>query len=170
MRQNANDLVAKKVIKKCEKTGRVKVYVENNEPSKTDPSFQKDCDVNHILDKYMRTGELSHRATQQGQYGDFSQVQDFHQAMTLVQNAKMDFEQLPPQIRYRFRNKMENYVAFIQDSRNDEEAIKLGLKIAPKVPLSGEKTRKKVSKDGKVDSTNNRDTEKSIRLPDDTVK
>jgi hypothetical protein len=53
--------------------------------------------------------------------------------MRKVADARMRFESLPSQIRDRVGNSPEGLFAYLSDSRNDEEAIKFGLKIKPKI-------------------------------------
>ena len=49
-----------KVIEK-RKNGSIRVYTVNNEPSMTDQQFKDDCDVNSIVNKFTKTGHLTHR-------------------------------------------------------------------------------------------------------------
>lgn len=108
--------------------GRVQVRTINNEPSKTDQSMKDECDVNEILRKYMKTGQIN-LPNQHGQYLDVSDIQDLHLALTQVNEATQAFDQLPPEIRRRFGNSLTELVSFLDDPQNNEEAIKLGLKV-----------------------------------------
>ena len=56
-----------KVIEK-RKNGSIRVYTVNNEPSMTDQQFKDDCDVNFIVNKFTKTGHLTHLAKFQGMY------------------------------------------------------------------------------------------------------
>ena len=100
-----------------------------NEPSLTQQHFKDDCDVNKIIDRYTRTGvvpaELINRSS--GVYGDFSDVGDFFDAQQRVANAVQNFESLPSNIRRRFNDDPAQLIAFCNDSKNYEEALKLGL-------------------------------------------
>jgi len=118
-------------MKKIEIIGnRKRVYTENTLPSKTDPSWKQDCDVNHIMKRFKKTGQISHLATRQGVYTDVSEIPDLLGAVTQVQKANEAFSLLPAHVRKRFNNNPVEMVNFLQDSTNDQEAIQLGLKIS----------------------------------------
>lgn len=115
-----------KVIEK-RKNGSIRVYTVNNEPSMTDQQFKDDCDVNFIVDKFTKTGNLTHLAKFQGMYADVSEIPDLAQAMQIVSTAQTAFDTLPAELRSRFGNSPVNMVEFLNDINNKDEAIKLGL-------------------------------------------
>ena len=53
--------------------------------------------------------------------------------MNIIIQAQDQFASLPANIRDRFANSPEKYLAFLADSANKEEAVKLGLVNAPVV-------------------------------------
>lgn len=112
--------------------GSVRCISIPGELSKTDESFKDECDVNNIMDKFRKTGNLTHVAKIQGTYGDFSEVPDLQDAMQTVTEATLAFDSLPSRIRLRFGNSPNEFLNFMANPQNDEEAIKLGLKIRPK--------------------------------------
>lgn len=114
--------------------GTKRVYTVNNEPSMTDQQFKDDCDVNFIVDKFTKTGNLTHLAKFQGMYADVSEIPDLPQAMQIVSTAQTAFDTLPAELRSRFGNSPVNMVEFINNESNRDEAIKLGL-IPPKEQL-----------------------------------
>ena len=107
--------------------GTKRVYTVNNEPSMTDQQFKDDCDVNFIVDKFTKTGHLTHLAKFQGMYADVSEIPDLAEAIQTVTIAQTAFDALPAELRSRFGNSPVNMVEFINDVNNKEEAIKLGL-------------------------------------------
>ena len=117
-----------KTITICGKTGKRRVTTNSHGNSLTDQSFKEQCKASNIIDKFKKTGQVSHLAKNQGAYFDSSTVPDLHGAMLQVQAAKNEFMQVPAKIRQKFHNKMENYHAFLSDPANDVEAVKLGLK------------------------------------------
>lgn len=110
------------------KNGTKRVYTVNNEPSKTDQSQAKECDVNHIMKKYMKTGQITHLAKVRGTYADVSAIPDLNEALSIVKQADESFSSLPAQVRKRFGNDPSQLLEFLKDPKNDEEAIQLGLK------------------------------------------
>lgn len=122
---------------------RIRVATENFQPSMTQQAFAEDCDVNIILDRYMKTGELP--KPRQGVYADVSEVPDLTQAIQIVQQAQSAFDSLPSKVRYEFNNDPAQLLNFISDSRNKEKAIELGLienkkqeDLAPQPPTASE--------------------------------
>lgn len=103
------------------------VHTVNEQPPETDQSFGKECDINHIVKKFIKTGQITHLARRQGFYGDQSQIPDFQTAMDTVTKAQQAFDELPAHIRKRFANSPHELMQFLQDPKNQDEAISLGL-------------------------------------------
>lgn len=103
-------------------------------PSRTQAQFKDECDVNNILRNYVSTGVLTHTNEREALYGDFSEVpQDYGEALAVVEEAKAKFDALPSEVRHRFDSDPLKMVQFLQDEKNREEAIKLGLVNKPAV-------------------------------------
>lgn len=98
-----------------------------NDPSLTLQSFKDESDINNIVRKYKKSGVLTHVTSEVAKLGDFADVPDFQTAMNLVTRAQQEFEQLPSVIRKRFSNDPSEFVDFINDENNRDEAIRLGL-------------------------------------------
>lgn len=134
------DIIVKEVVKKLadgkhiilRPNGSKRVYTVNNSPSMTDQSWHKDTDVNEIMAKFKKTGQISHLSNIQENYGDVSEVPDLDLAMQQIEDAKSAFMALPSALRKKFGNEPAEMINYLQDPRNDEEAIKLGLKSRPK--------------------------------------
>lgn len=106
--------------------GSRRVYTVNQQPSKTDQSYKTECDVNNILSKYVKTGEITHTARKPGSYADVSNVQDLLTSYQKIQTAQQKFNELSPKIRDRFQNP-QKLIQFLQDPKNMDEAERLGL-------------------------------------------
>lgn len=103
-----------------------------------------DCDINEILKKFEQTGLVTHVNERSAKYGDWTAVPDYQSALNIVKQADELFMTLPPGVRERFDNDAGKFVEFCGDSKNREEAAKLGLLKADVVvggvtPKSGEK-------------------------------
>ena len=108
----------------------------NDEPSMTIQSAADETDINVMIARYQKTGSFhasTNMPTVRPDFGDFVAVPDYQNAMNILIQAQDQFAALPAQIRDRFANSPENYLAFLSDSSNKEEAIKLGLVNAPVV-------------------------------------
>ena len=102
--------------------------------SMTQQQFKAECDVNNILAKYKRTGMLSHIQKHQGNFGDFSSIEDYQTSLGKLMQAQQSFESLPSELRAKFENDPAQLISFLSDEKNNAEAVKLGLKIERKAP------------------------------------
>lgn len=102
--------------------------------SMTDISAMKDTDINSILRRH-NIGDNS-AIKSMGVFGDVTGMQDFAENVEFIRKAKQDFMGLPSSIRDRFGNDPVALVNFLQDSANDREAVRLGLKVVKEKPKS----------------------------------
>lgn len=110
--------------------------LECSEPSLADQSQAKDCDVNVIVARFMKTGVLP-GVNKQALYGDFSDVGSYQEACNIVLHAQQQFESLSADVRKRFGNDPAEFLAFCSDPQNKPEMIKLGLVEAPALGPDG---------------------------------
>lgn len=99
--------------------------------SETQQHFKEDCDVNRILERFLRTGtwtgDPAIKATREPMFGDFAESDlDFRAAQEKLVDADRRFMALPAAIRERFGNNAVKFVEFLQDPANREEAAKMG--------------------------------------------
>ena len=102
--------------------------------SMTQQQFKAECDVNNILAKYKRTGMLTHIQKHQGNFGDFSSIEDYQTSLGKLMQAQQSFESLPSELRAKFDNDPAKLIAYLSDEKNNAEAVKLGLKLERKEP------------------------------------
>jgi phage internal scaffolding protein len=108
------------------KRERERVYTKPVGVSRTEQSHKKKCNVNNVISRYYKTGNLDSRM-QDGCYGDFTNVSDFQTCLHRVMDANDDFMALPAVIRKRFSNSPANLIEFLSDEANRDEAVKLGI-------------------------------------------
>jgi len=102
----------------------------------TKQSEKDKCDINLILKRHNATGQISHLA-RNPQWGvDFPDAIEFQEALNTVTASNLAFNQLSSDIRERFANDPFRMFAFLDDEKNRDEAIRLGL--VPKPPASPE--------------------------------
>lgn len=115
---------------------RIKVSTINEEPSLTQQAFKEDTDVNIVLERYMKTGEIQ-LSKKQGFYGDVSEIPDLTQATEIVAKAQQAFDSLDAKIRYEFKNDPRLLMQFLQDPKNKQRGIELGLFNKPEISAEG---------------------------------
>lgn len=96
----------------------------------TQQQFAEEVDINTIVKRFGLTGQLPENLRMPVS-GDFTGVSDFQSAMNLVVAAEEEFMRVPAEVRARFNNDPGQLMAFLDDAKNREEAIKLGLVTPP---------------------------------------
>lgn len=114
--------------------GRVKfVVVTPPEEGKTIQSAKAECDINTIVRQYDKMGvrerDLLALARESGAFEDVSQIGGFQEALAQVEFANRTFAQLPASVRSRFSNSSAEFVDFMADGSNYDEAVELGLAV-----------------------------------------
>lgn len=126
-------------MKKIElrKNGTRRVYtvytddeLEGQKIKCADDSFREECDVNTILRRFMKTGEIEYRKNP-GVYQDVSEISDLEGSLNQINKANAAFDALPADIRFRFGNSPIEMINFLQNPENYEESIKMGLRVRP---------------------------------------
>lgn len=107
--------------------------VDCKEPTLAQQQFKDECDINNIVDKFLKTGEI--QAPLSPKYGDFTGISDYKTALDRVIAAEEEFMNLPAAIRARFNNDAAELIEFMENEDNRAEAEKLGL-TAPKEVLT----------------------------------
>ena len=107
----------------------------------TKQEFVAECDINNIIKQYSATGQLKHISARaaQGQYMDLPDDLDFQTSLEIVRQAQEAFATLPSSTRARFENDPQNFLAFLSDPANQDEAIKLGFATDRRPPLKSRK-------------------------------
>jgi len=99
----------------------------NSGISMTKQSFKDECDINKILKKWQKTGQIDHVRSQTQKFLDCSNPVDYQTAINIVHEAQETFDSLPSDVRYRFNNDPAYFESFVSDRANYEELIALGL-------------------------------------------
>lgn len=102
--------------------------------SLTQQHFAQEVDIKTIIKKHDRTGIISHVARGVAQYGDYSEVNEYREALDKVNTANASFGQLPSQIRAIFENDAGVFFEFVTNPENAEKMVELGLAEAPPSP------------------------------------
>lgn len=110
--------------------------IKFEDPSLAVQASREETDINNIVKRYMRTGELPQ--VRQGVFADISEMVDLRDAIHMVNEANQAFMELPAEVRREFDHDPAKLVEFAQstDPKDREKAIRLGL-IAPSAPESG---------------------------------
>lgn len=115
------------------------VHFDKNKKADRSLTNQADmdaADINKIMARYERTGVLIDPlgVERRPMYGDFTEIKDYHQMLSSIRNVERAFSTLPANVRNRFDNDPQKLIDFLDDPKNNEEAIKLGLIEQPPIP------------------------------------
>lgn len=91
--------------------------------------FKDDADINSIMRKFQVTGAIDHVANYQGEYG-FASPLNLHESMNIITRANSMFEALPSSLRNKFHNDAKQFLEYVQNPDNYEEAKKLGIALS----------------------------------------
>ena len=101
----------------------------DSQPSRTKQEFKNDCDINRIMSKFQRTGALTHFANYSATYGDITAL-DYQTAQNTLIRARNLFDSLPSSVR-KIVSTPAGFLDFVQDPKNAEKLIELGLRPKP---------------------------------------
>lgn len=104
-------------------------YVEKS-PGRTRQDDLKASNINNIVKRYQRTGELPVK-NREAFFADVSAVPDFQTAMNIVDQAREGFMSLPAEVRAKHDNDPAKFVDWTADPANRDEMVKMGLLDAP---------------------------------------
>lgn len=106
------------------------------DPSLTKQADKEAADINNILKRYEKTGSLPDMIARDPQWGDFADVPSFQEAFEIVAKAEEQFAALDAPIRKRFANDPAEFLAFVNDPRNEAEMRELGILKPKEAPPS----------------------------------
>lgn len=110
---------------------RVKTPFFTEGESLTQQHMKEECDIRAIIKRHDRTGIIEHVNRGVAQYGDYSEVNEYREALDLVNSAMESFEGLPSDIRKMFDNDPGEFFEFATNPDNAERMVELGLAPSP---------------------------------------
>lgn len=96
-------------------------------PSRTKQAMRDECDINNIMERYQKSGLITHVNRYEGRYEDLTNVVDYGTAFDIVKRAEEMFMTLPSGVRARFLNDPGVFLRFVDDPANAQELVELGL-------------------------------------------
>lgn len=110
---------------------RLKIIVNTGTDSLVQQNAKDECDVNKILERFNKTGQLPNMIKKNPQYGDFSLVPDYQECLNKVMFAQEQFAGLSSKVRARFENDPAKFLAFAINPQNLKDMVELGLAKEP---------------------------------------
>ena len=114
--------------------------------SKTEQSHKDSCDINLIVAGALHNpAQLLDKSLKPDVFADFSESLSFTDMANKVCEAKSAFEDLPSDVRSRFKNDPSRLIDFVADENNALEAHELGLLTLDEISLEALKEEIDVS-------------------------
>lgn len=105
------------------------------EDSLTQQSFTQDADINVLARRFgMTNNKMPEVIPDPRLYGDYSNAPDLKTALDIIRDASAHFNQLPPELRFRFQNSPAHFWEFVHNPNNRDEGIRLGIFNPPAPP------------------------------------
>lgn len=108
---------------------RLEVLTDVSGESMTKQSFKDECDINVIMARYERSGQLPLSDDVRAEFGDFSDSLSFHEASNRIIAAQDAFMRVPAHIRAEFGNDPGRFLEFAIDPKNLDRMVELGLAV-----------------------------------------
>jgi len=98
-------------------------------PSMTKQEFVRECDINNVIKQFKQPGMYNQMlaASDRGTYRDLPDSVDFQESLHTIMVAENAFMTLPAKIRERFGQDPAEFLAFLTNPENADEARKLGI-------------------------------------------
>lgn len=93
----------------------------------TQQQFKDEVDVNNIVNKFDKTGVVTHLNNKTPRYG-FAESLDFKEAMDTVTDASESFDDLPANVREYFNNDPQAFLEGLNDPNHQQILSELGIK------------------------------------------
>lgn len=100
-------------------------------PTLTKQNHKTECDINHLLKRYQKTGLIDHVNKHQGNYSDISDVPTYQEAINIIHAASASFSSLPSSMRKQFDNDPAKFLEFVHNPDNLEAMYEMGLANRP---------------------------------------
>ncbi len=110
-------------------------------PGRTKQEFGDESNINNIINRYKKTGELVNVREHLAQYRDMRNIPDLGTILQIGADARSAFEELPNAVRKACGHDVANFNAFVTDPENREFCEQQGLfvprsKTVPKPPVT----------------------------------
>lgn len=112
---------------------RVPVFAPSGGKQRTVVSEAASRDINVIIDRWRRLGELPPSSGKAPEYGDFSDFGSFHECLQRVEQARDEFMELPSKVRAACDNDPGKFIDMVFDPEGRAKLEELGL-VESKVP------------------------------------
>lgn len=127
-----------KPVKRVNYSGCSVLYFDD-EILMTEQHHKDSCDINNILSRYSADTLAIHNSQFQGNYGDFTDFMEYHDAYNFIKQTDEMFMSIPANIRQDFDNDPSRFLAFVSDESNRDKMREYGLLVPKSLDIDGAK-------------------------------
>lgn len=121
---------------------------QEGQSTKVRQSEKDNCDINKIMERFNRTGQLPSVKQIPPRYGEAIPV-DYQTALQIVKESKDAFNQLPAKARQYFGHDPQNFMLALQDTSEDNTKKLLELGILQTIKPTPEDTLQQIAENTK---------------------
>lgn len=108
---------------------RQRVSIAFEGQGKTHQEFKEECDVNTIVRQWRRTAHCTHLNQMEPFYGDFTNANDYLEAVQNVENANLAFLGLPADVRDLCGNSPAKFMSMAENEGDLAKLVEAGLTV-----------------------------------------
>ncbi len=90
-------------------------------------SMREECDVNKIVERYVKTGLIDHLADGIPQFVDVAELGDYRSVIEQVRAVELYFAGLPALVRRSFEDDARLFMDYLETNPSEEDLELLGL-------------------------------------------
>lgn len=136
--------------------GTIGIKTHSDQPSKTNKDHKKMVDVNHIMDRFLKTGQLTHVSNSPMSYTgeELPQHTNLQTSLHFIKDMEETYKNLNKKFKKQFKT-FEEFIEFVDDPQNKDELQKI---LAPKTTTTSETTTTKKEQNSEVSSESKNET------------
>lgn len=116
--------------------GTIRVCTVNEEPDMAQQQFKDECDVNRVIARFEKTGQITHLAKMEGRYVGLGESTDLMTALNRVRKAEEAFMSLPAELRAKCDHDPARFLDMINDPSKHEMLSDYGVIERPQKKVS----------------------------------
>lgn len=127
-----SEIEKSRIEKYTRSNGTVGVRTINLDKDMAQQHFAKEVDINEIMRRIDKGGDITQFARQQGRYVGLGEPRDLMEAQHRVIKAQQAFLTLPAELRAKLDHNPQEFLTWLNDPTKESEHIEWGLKEKPK--------------------------------------
>ncbi len=108
----------------------VSVKAEQGGPSEVREAFKDEADINNIVARYQKTGQMPLNADE-ARFGDVSDFRDYKAALDFVREARDNLRDMPEEARGQYQADPDGFIEALEEATTRDDLVALGIVVDP---------------------------------------